>query len=92
MSGKDVIQKLEDYLRTEGITQIQLAERLGWSPSALNNILKGRDPIGIKRLLHISQRLGIKFETEFGDTKISESPPLYLAPDDEEILEMLKPL
>lgn len=42
MSKKDIIQKLEDYMRTEGIIQIQLAERLGWSPSDVNNILKGR--------------------------------------------------
>lgn len=97
MPKKDVIQKLEDYMKAEGIKQIQLAERLEWSPSDVNNILKGRDPVGIKRLLHISQRLGIQFETEYGEiteagkVMIVGSPP-HLTEDDEEILEMMKPL
>ena len=79
-------------MKAKGITQVQLAERLGWSTPALNNILKGRDPVGIKRLLHISRKLDIQFETKFSETKVSESLSLYLTKDDKEILAMMKPL
>lgn len=92
MFEKDVIQKLEEYLRTEVITQKELAKRLEWSPSDLNNILKGREPVGIKRLLHISHKLGIKFETELGETKVAESPPIYLSEKKKRVIEMMKAL
>lgn len=54
--------------------------------------MNNRSPIGIKRLLHISQKLGIKFETKFGETKVSESLPLYLTKTEERIIEVMKPL
>ena len=88
MLYENATEKLKDYIKTKNITQRELAMRLGWTPSALNDVLKGRKPVGIKRLLHISHKLGIKFETEFGTTKVSESPPLYLTKDD--MIEKLK--
>lgn len=58
-----IVEALKNYLIEEGITQKTLAERLGWSPGTLNNVLQGREPIGIKRQLHIFKTLGLPFES-----------------------------
>lgn len=61
---KLIIQRLERYLKKEKITQKELAERLEWTPQDLNNILKGRSPLGKSRQLHITKKLKISLKID----------------------------
>lgn len=47
-----------------GIKQIELAKRLGWSPSDLNSILKGKKGIGKNRQAYLEEKLGRTFKNE----------------------------
>ncbi len=69
----DVVEKLKEYMASESITQAVLAERLGWSPQVLNDILSRRRGVGHKRLAHIAQTLGLTFE--IGGTLGEPLPP-----------------
>lgn len=62
MEQQKIIEKLIAYMNTEGIKQVQLAERLGWRPQEVSNILTGHKPIGGRRLSHIAKTLGLTFE------------------------------
>ena len=56
------IEKLKEYMEEHGLSQVQLAKKLGWTPSDLNTTLKGKKPLGRKRLQHIAKALGLTFE------------------------------
>ena len=71
----NAIAALKNYMTANGLSQKELAEKLGWSPSGLNNVLKDREPLGIKRLLHISKTLGIHFEEIGYDLPGEPIPP-----------------
>lgn len=69
------VEALRTYMSDEGLNQKELAVRLGWSQSALNNVLSGREPLGIKRLLHISLKLGLHFK-EVADNYVLPGEPI----------------
>ncbi len=62
MVESKAIEKLKEYMDEHGLTQKQLAKKLGWSTSDLSNTLKGRKPIGGKRLQHIATTLKVSFK------------------------------
>lgn len=76
---KMIIHRLIQYLKKERITQKEAANRLDWTAQDLNNILKGRSPIGKARQLHIAKKLGISLNID---------PTSNLDEDDIEIAEM----
>src|SRR3990167_9737396 len=57
---KTIIKALEDYMEREGITQAELARRLGWLPSNVSNIFTKWHKLGYKRILHIQDKLGLQ--------------------------------
>lgn len=59
-----LIKRLEEYLKREDISQVELAKRLGWRTADLNDILKGRRPLGKNRQQHIANKLGISLKIE----------------------------
>jgi len=59
-----LVKRLEGYRRKERISQVELAKRLGWRTADLNDILKGRRPLGKNRQQHIANRLGISLKIE----------------------------
>ncbi len=59
-----LIKRLEEYRKREGISQVELAKRLGWRTADLNDILKGRRPLGKNRQHHIADELGISLKIE----------------------------
>lgn len=77
-----IVERLKRYQKKEKIKQIELAERLRWSPTKLNNILQKRDPVG-KNLLQQISELGISIEI-----KEKENALKKLDDDDIEIAEM----
>lgn len=80
IQSKLLVKKLIEYIKKRGITQRALAKTLGWSTSDLNDVLRGRKNLGIKRRLHIAKTINIYINTE----QISFSYHL------KEILEFLK--
>lgn len=61
---KAIVEALFSYMKKAEITQTELAKRLGWSPSDLNNILKGKKGIGKNRQSYLEEKLGKAFRNE----------------------------
>lgn len=59
-----VIDALLVYMKKRGIRQNELAKRLGWSTSDLNDTLKGRKGIGKNRQRFLEEKLGDSFRHE----------------------------
>ena len=91
---KAIVQMLNNYLKKENISQIELANRLGWSPQDLNDTLKGRKPIGKNRQAHISKKLGSFFDFADGyysapSVKKGQMFPYGFNSDDAEIAQLI---
>lgn len=59
-----IIERLENYRKKHELKQKELAEKLDWTPQEVNDILKGRIPIGKTRQLHISKKLKISLNID----------------------------
>lgn len=66
-----IVKRLKKYQKKEKIKQIELAKRLSWSPTKLNNILQKRDPVG-KNLLQQISELGISIELNEKESQLKE--------------------
>lgn len=77
-----IVERLKKYQKKEKLKQIELAKRLSWSPTKLNNILQKRDPVG-KNLLQQISELGISIEIKEKENQLKEFDK-----DDIEIAEM----
>lgn len=62
MTKTTFAQKLLLLIRSRGISQVDLAERIGAAPSHLNHYLKGHGDIRSSMLLEILSELGIDLE------------------------------
>lgn len=49
---------LEEFIRPAGLTQVALAEKLGWTRTRLNELLKGKRGITAESALDLSRVLG----------------------------------
>ena len=49
---------LEDYLESQGMTQIELADRLGFAKKTVNEIIKGKAPIMPETALKLERVFG----------------------------------
>src|SRR5580704_19688996 len=59
--------KVRSLRRREGLNQVQLAERLGISPSYLNLIESNRRPLPAPLLIKLAQLFGVDLHTFGGD-------------------------
>lgn len=59
-----IVQALFSYMEKKGMRQTQLAERLVWSQSDLNDTLRGRKGIGKNRQAYLEDKLGEVFRQE----------------------------
>ncbi len=94
-----IVEMLINYMRKENISQIELADRLGWSAQDLNDTLKGRKSIGKNRQAHIANTLGLFFEVVGGilddntpRVKEPQSLPYSLNNDDLKIAGLISKL
>jgi transcriptional regulator with XRE-family HTH domain len=62
--GKAFISALRSYMEKRRIQQNELAEKLGWSPSDLNDILRGRKNLGKNRQAFLEGKLGESFRQD----------------------------
>lgn len=49
---------LEEFLKPGGVSQIAFAERLGWTRTKLNELIKGKRGITAETALDLSEALG----------------------------------
>lgn len=71
---KLIVRRIKNYIKKEDLKQKDLAQKLDWSTTKLNDVLKGRHPIGKNTLQNIS-KLGISIEIkgkENRQTKLDE--------------------
>ena len=57
-----IVGAMKRYALENGMTQADLARKLGWSPADLSGVLRGKKPVGKIRQKHIAQRLGVKLD------------------------------
>lgn len=63
-SFKRFASKLGQLCKLYGLTQVELAKRLGMQPSHLNIFLRGRSDIHSQRLIEFLEELGISVEEQ----------------------------
>ena len=68
---KAIVGALRAHMSKQRLRQNELAKILGWSPSDLNDILKGRKGVGKYRQTFLEESLGNPFKSELMH-KISE--------------------
>jgi addiction module HigA family antidote len=49
---------LEEFLEPKGVTQIALAEKLGWTKTRLNELIRGKRGITASAALDLAEALG----------------------------------
>jgi addiction module HigA family antidote len=49
---------LEEFLEPAGMTQVELASKLGWTPARLNELIKGKRGITASAALDLAEALG----------------------------------
>ncbi len=86
MIDKKVGSKIKQIRKSWGITQIELAEKIGTSFQQIQKYEKGSTRISVMRLEQISKALGIDinvfFETEEKPFKVSDQPLKYIPEQD----------
>lgn len=64
LAERAIVQALFSYMEKKGLRQTELAEKLVWSQSDLNDTLRGRKGIGKNRQEYLEKRLGETFRHE----------------------------
>jgi len=90
LAERAIVQALFSYMEKKGMRQTELAEKLVWSQSDLNDTLRGRKGIGKNRQEYLEKRLGEPFrqvlllkigelsESEKRKGRVAEKPDAYL--------------
>lgn len=75
--------KILRWLRANGMTQKELAERLDYSPQYISKILKGSENLTLETITKIEKVLGIKLievpGLEFARSEVGETPIIEAA-------------
>lgn len=67
----DIAVRVLDALRTKGMTQKDLAEKMGVSPQFVNKIIKGQENLSLETITKLGAALGIKL-IEVASETVSE--------------------
>lgn len=94
MINKQIGQKIRQIRKSWGLSQLELAERIGISFQQIQKYEKGATRISVTRLYQISEALGVSitrfFEERDGTLKVSETRLRYTPEDND--LNANKPL
>lgn len=87
MTNEIFREKMKIFLKSKKITQKALAEQLGVKSFQVNNIISGRERLGLKNAQRFAEILGIDplwlmTQGEQGTAPDETSPPPPTAPDD----------
>lgn len=66
LKAQEVAVHLASVVARSGITQKELAEKLGWKPSRVSKVLHGASNLTLKTLFQVCEALGIDFDIHFG--------------------------
>lgn len=77
--GKEIGELIRDLRKSRGMTQMQLAERVGVSYQQIQKYEKGGDTISAQRLKQISKALDVSMNIFFPTEgrMIAETPAIY---------------
>lgn len=67
LSSSGLVQKIYQLFNEKGLSQAELARRIGMQPSHLNRFLKGHGDMGSARLISLLQELGVDLEQVLND-------------------------
>lgn len=67
MSSSGLVQKIYQLFTERGLSQAELARRIGMQPSHLNRFLKGHGDMGSARLISLLGELGVDLERVLND-------------------------
>lgn len=62
MTSSNLVQKIYALFTARGMSQAELARRIGMQPSHLNRFLKGHGDMGSARLVSLLSELGVDLE------------------------------
>lgn len=66
LMAQEVAVKLANAAAASGMSQQELADKLGWKKSRISKVLHGASNLTLKTLFEISEALDIEFDIHFG--------------------------
>ena len=95
ITNTEIGKRIRFFRKQKGLTQMQLAEKVGVSFQQIQKYETGRDRISVDRLQQIAQAIEVPisyFFTDFEDHLIQEKTPTYrlISKELEEILPLTK--
>ncbi|MCL5041534.1 MAG: helix-turn-helix domain-containing protein [Gammaproteobacteria bacterium] len=66
LKAQDVAVKLANAVALSGMTQKELADKLGWKTSRMSKVLHGASNLTLKTMFQVCEALGIDFDVHFG--------------------------
>lgn len=66
LKAQDVAVQLASAVARSGMTQKELAEKLGWKTSRVSKVLHGASNLTLKTMFQMCEALGIDFDIHFG--------------------------
>jgi len=66
LKAQEVAVQLANAVARSGLTQKELADRLGWKTSRVSKVLHGASNLTLKTMLQVCEALGIDFDIHFG--------------------------
>ena len=77
---RDIALAVVDLRGRLGLTQTQLAERVGTTQSVISRLESGRHPVEVKLLVRIADAFGLPIALHFGDAPAATQPDASLDP------------
>lgn len=66
LKAQDVAVNLANAVAQSGMTQKELADKLGWKTSRMSKVLHGASNLTLKTMFQVCEALGIDFDVHFG--------------------------
>ena len=66
LKAQDIAVKLASAVAQSGMTQKELADKLGWKTSRMSKVLHGASNLTLKTMFQVCEALGIDFDVHFG--------------------------
>jgi transcriptional regulator with XRE-family HTH domain len=66
LKAQDIAVKLACAVAQGGMTQKELADKLGWKTSRMSKVLHGASNLTLKTMFQVCEALGIDFDIHFG--------------------------
>jgi len=66
LKAQDIAVNLANAVAQSGMTQKELADKLGWKTSRMSKVLHGASNLTLKTMFQVCEALGIDFDVHFG--------------------------